>query len=66
MGCSKNQVKAIALGEIRYIRHGINATNNTNHMCHKILEEKEIFFFQGNHQGRPENVVDLRWALKDE
>ena len=29
-------------------------------MCHKILEEKEVFFFQGNHQGRPENVVDLR------
>lgn len=45
MGCIQNKVKATAFGEISYTGHGINATNNINHVWHKILEEKEVTFF---------------------
>lgn len=67
MDCSKNKVKATALGEIRYIRHGTNATNNTNHVCHKILEEKEITFsFEETIKEDLKVEADLRLVLKDE
>lgn len=45
VGCSQNKVKAIALGEMSYIRYEINATNTINCVWHKILEEKEVTFF---------------------
>lgn len=63
MGCIQNKVKATAFGEISYTGHGINATNNINHVWHKILEEKEV---QLTNEWRHSFLLFLNPQVKEE